>query len=609
MELVDYLKGLQAEIRDAELAFDAPGETYPYPELVFADKVMQHMAEFGMTFEPQLCHYEARATTQGAPKLRLSGYSFSETDEDDAPEQLDLFVSLYKGVDEVVTALQSDVQSAANQCMRFLQHCVSGKLDMDETNEAYPLLLGIKKYFSNLEKIRIFVITDMCMENRREFAQTDYQGKTVQLEIMDIQRLFNRLQEHRPRDEILINFADISGTPLPCVWVPGESGEYDYALTAIPAEALRYIYDKYGSQVLEANVRSFLSATGKINKGIRDSLRLEPERFMAYNNGVVLVAEEIGVTRTADGSPGIHWLKGMQIVNGGQTTASIYFTKRKFPDTDLSKVRVPAKLIILHSSAEEEEEDLISNISRYANSQNAVKASDLSANHPFHTELEAIASRTYCPDGVGRWYYERSAGSYKVMLEREGKTPAGIKKLQGSIPPARKITKTDLAKYLNTWSQKPHFASLGGQKNFNAFMEEIESRQKSGLARAPSSAEFKQMIAQAILFKSSQRIVRPLFPAFQGNVTIYTLSILSQRIGGSLDLDMVWQKQGISPELSRQIEIWSREVNEALHRGAAGRMISEWAKKLECWWFVRDYKYSELAAGIPELKVAAEVRV
>lgn len=74
---------------------------------------------------------------------------------------------------------------------------------------------------------------------------------------------------------------------MPCVWVPGEEGEYDYALTAIPGDALRHIYDKYGARVLEANVRSFLSATGKINKGIRDSLRNEPERFMAYNNGVV----------------------------------------------------------------------------------------------------------------------------------------------------------------------------------------------------------------------------------------------------------------------------------------------------------------------------------
>jgi len=601
MELVDYLKGLQAEVREAELAFETPGDAYPYPELVFADKVMQYMAEIGMTFEPQLCYYDANLLKSN---FRLSGYSFSEPDEEGMPDQLDLFVSLYRGVEEIITAPLSDVRMAANQCLRFLQNCVEGKLDkdMDETNEAFPLVVSIKQYFQSLEKIRIFVITDMRMATRGWFAQTDYQGKSVQLDVMDIERLFNHLQEHRPRDEILVNFEDISGTPLPCVWVPGESGEYDYALTAIPGDALRFIYDKYGARVLEANVRSFLSATGKINKGIRDSLRSEPERFMAYNNGVVLVADEISVTRAADGSPGIHWLKGMQIVNGGQTTASLYFTKKKYPDTDLSKVRVPAKLIVLHSS--DNEEELISNISRYANSQNAVKASDLSANHPFHTELEAIANRTYCPDGIGRWYYERSAGSYKVMLEREGKTTAGINKLKKNIPPAHKITKTDLAKFLNTWDQKPHLASLGGQKNFNAFMADIDNREKNGLPRVPDSTEYKRMIAQAILFKSAQKIIRPLFPAFQGNVTIYTLALLSHRAVGQLDLDIIWQKQGISPALAKQIAAWSREVNEALHRGATGRMISEWAKKLECWWFVRDYNYSALEKEIPELRAA-----
>ena len=322
---------------------------------------------------------------------------------------------------------------------------------------------------------------------------------------------------------------------------------------------------------------------------------------MAYNNGVVLVADEIGMNRAADGSPGILWLKGMQIVNGGQTTASLYFTKKKFPNTDLSKVRVPAKLIVLRSS--ESEELLISNISKYANSQNAVKASDLSANHPFHTEIEALAARTYCPDGVGRWYYERSGGSYKVMLEREGKTPARIKKLQAAIPPARKITKTDFAKFLNAWGQNPHMASLGGQKNFDAFMLDVDNRAEKGLSKVPESTEFKRMIAQVILFKAAQKLLRPLFPAFQGNVTIYTLSLFSAKVGSNFDLEMIWQNQKISSELAKQIVVWAKEVDEALHSGAQGRMISEWAKKEECWTYIKNYKYSPMSSSIPESKL------
>ena len=251
---------------------------------------------------------------------------------------------------------------------------------------------------------------------------------------MDIERLHRHWSEGKPRDELVVSFEEVCGSPLPCVYVPGENEEYDYALTAIPGATLRLLYERYGARLLEANVRSFLSQTGKVNKGIRDTLRDAPERFMAYNNGIVLIADEASLARAADGSMGLAWLKGMQIVNGGQTTASIYFTKRKHPDIDLSRVRVPAKVIVLHSHNPDAEELLISDISRYANSQNAVKVSDLSANKPFHVELEKLALSTYCPDGTSRWFYERAAGSYNVMLAREGDNAGQATTDQGRYP-------------------------------------------------------------------------------------------------------------------------------------------------------------------------------
>ena len=140
----------------------------------------------------------------------------------------------------------------------------------------------------------------------------------------------------------MVDFTEVSGSPMPCVFVPGETDEYDYALTAVPGEALRFIYERFGARLLEANVRSFLSVKGKgVNAGIQNTLRTAPGHFMAYNNGIVLVADEMRLAPAVDGSPGIAWLKGMQIVNGGQTTASLFFAKKKFPETDLSKVRVP----------------------------------------------------------------------------------------------------------------------------------------------------------------------------------------------------------------------------------------------------------------------------
>ncbi|MGI9793083.1 AIPR family protein, partial [Pseudomonas aeruginosa] len=445
MELVDFLRETQAAIRDEVEKDIGPGEAPIPPEAVFTEHVMTHMADEGITFEPTVCHYEAKV---GTYKVKISGYSVSDTTDDSGnPDRLDLFVSLYKGVDELEPLPDSEAGKAAKEGLQFLRFCATGQLSgkLDETNDAYALVTEVERIFKTLDSIRIFVITD-AVAKTRNYAPQEVEGKQVRLEIMDIQRLFNHWQQGRPRDELVVNFRDICGTALPSVWVPGSGDdEYDYALTAVPGEALRFLYEKYGPRILEANVRSFLGVSSKgVNKGIRDSLRDHPDRFMAYNNGIVVVADQAKLDTAADGSTGILWLQGMQIVNGGQTTASIYFAKKKHPDIDLTSVRVPAKIIVLRSGQADDEE-LIANISRYANSQNVVKQSDLSANKPFHRELEKLSMRTYCPDGVGRWFYERSAGSYKVMLEKEATTPTQKKKLQATIPPYRKLTKPDLA--------------------------------------------------------------------------------------------------------------------------------------------------------------------
>ena len=498
MELEDFLHQTRAEVQ-AEIGerLGASEGAYPYPESVFAEIVMQHMSEIGMTFEPEVCHYSAKV---GNANLRLSGFAVSE----DA-DQLDLFVSLYDGVNKITPIADSETKTAAEQCLRFLAKCAEGTLaaSMDESNDAYALAITIHGCYANLDQIRIYVLTDR-QAKAKNFKPRDVNGKTVKLEVMDIERLHCHWSEGKPRDELVVNFEEVCGGALPCIYVPGELTDYDYALTVIPGEALRFIYEKYGARLLEANVRSFLSVTGKVNKGIRDTLRDDPERFMAYNNGIVLVADEAHLGKTTDGGPGILWLKGMQIVNGGQTTASIYFTKKKSPEIDLRNVRVPAKVIVLRSQNAANEESLISDISKYANSQNSVKQSDLSANSPFHVEMEKLALSTYCHDGVGRWFYERAAGSYNTMLAREGTTPARLKHLKEVVtPPSRKVTKTDLAKYLNAWDQKPDSVSLGSQKNFERFMDCLKVAEGYPPMPLPDVAAYKAMIAKAIFFKKT----------------------------------------------------------------------------------------------------------
>lgn len=591
MELVEFLRELQAEVRNHA------GEGAPIPELAFSAIVMEHMAEVGMTFEPVVCPVSRKF---GAANIRLSGYALS-----DEADQLDLFVTIYGGLDEIQTITDSDTKAAAENCVRFLQLCAEGKLapKLDPSDDVRSLAETLHQIYDELEQVRLFVLTDHVAKSK-QFKTREVAGKAIRLEVMDIERLHRHLSEGKPRDELEVNFLEVSGSALPCVYVPGDSGDYDYALTAIPGEALRVLYERFGARLLEANVRSFLSVKRKgVNAGIQGTLRAAPGRFMAYNNGIVIVADEMRLSKTDDGSAGISWLKGLQIVNGGQTTASIYFAKRKFPETDLSKVRVAAKIIVMREQDPIREEALVSDISRYANSQNAVSQSDLSANKPFHVEVEKLSATVYCPDGVSRWFYERAAGSYNTMLAREGTTPAKLRALRDAIPPARRITKTDLAKYLMAWDGKPDIVSTGSQKNFNKFMAAMTPSEGRELP-LPTAQDYKMMVAKTKLFRDAQKLIRPMFQAFQANVTAYTVSLLSQRVGSRLDLERIWSRQAVSPELIAQIAIWAKEVNSTLHSSAGGRMVSEWAKKPECRDAVFEATYSPLTAGIPEIKPA-----
>jgi hypothetical protein len=589
MDLPEFLRETQAAVR-AQIR-----EGALYEELVFCGIVMEHMSDIGMTFEPVECHFEGKV---GNANLRLSGYSISEEND-----QLDLFVSLYANAEEPTNIPDTETKTAVEQCLRFLMLCAEGKMapKLDPSSDVRSLAETLQAIYDDLEQIRVYVITDRIAKSK-SFKTRDIGGKAVRLEVMDIQRLHRHWSEGKPRDELIVDFKLVCGGPLPCVYVPGES-DYDYALTAIPAEALRLLYEQFGARLLEANVRSFLSVKGKgVNAGIQNTLRTAPERFMAYNNGIVIVADKMELDNAGgEGSTGILWLKGLQIVNGGQTTASIYFTKKKFPDTDLSHVRVPAKIIVMRADDSAKEEALVSDISRYANSQNAVRQSDLSANKPFHVEIEKLSRSVFCPDGVGQWFYERAAGSYNTLLTREGTTPARLKALKEAIPTARRITKTDLAKYLNAWDKKPDIVSLGSQKNFDRFMAGLTPLDGQE-AHLPTVADFKAMIAKAKLYRDAQKLLRPMFQAFQANVTAYTVSLLSEKLGHRMDLDRVWIRQAASPELLTQIAIWAKEVNEVLHTSAGGKMVSEWAKRPECKEAVMGANYSAPADNIPELK-------
>lgn len=595
MDLAAFLASTSERVglETAERLQDA---ALPYPdrESIFSEIVMRHMADVGMADDPQVCRYVGRI---GNSNLKLAGYAVS-----DDLDTLDLFVSLYEGVEVLTPVPDAEVRQAAQQCLQFLTMCVEGRLapKLDATNDAFEIASVIENCYENLDRVRIFVLTDR-ISKAKSFKPREVRGRTIALEVMDVERLHRHWSAGKPRDELVVNFEELSGGALPCVYVPGELEGYDYALTAIPAETLYALYEKFGPRLLEANVRSFLSATGKVNRGIRDTLRERPEQFMAYNNGIVLVADEARVGRSEDGAIGLTWLRGMQIVNGGQTTASIYFTKKRSPDVDIGRVRVPAKIIVVRTADEADEEQMVADISRFANSQNAVKQSDLSANKPFHVQLEKIASTTFLPNGVGRWFYERAAGSYNVLLAREGTTPAKLRNLKEAIPPARKISKTDLAKFLNAWERRPQDVAYGAQKNFNRFMDDIAEGRL--VVPDPLTVDwFKRAVAIAILYRAAHRISRAKhFQQAQANIAAYLVAVVSDRLGDQLNLGRIWDRQEVSSELRATMEDWALEVETALRTNAGARMISEQAKRSECWEAVRRHAFATVRSGVPEL--------
>lgn len=603
MELKEFFDVIRAEIQETVADKLQQGEEYPYAEVEFVDRFVEHMKESGMTFpDSQICTHQGKL---GRTAIKISGYAFSEE-----ADQLDLFVANYKGAEELEEISKKELLASVKQCLQFLWGSVEGKLSevLEKSSDAHVLACLLRDSFSSIDQIRIYVITDR-VSKIKNFEQKTIYEKTVKLEVMDIERLYRHTVAGKPRDEIVVDMKEVCGANLPCFYVPKGEADYAYALTAFPGKALYHLYDEYGDRLLEANVRSYLSARRKVNKGIQYTLKKDPEHFMAYNNGLVVVVDRMILENIENGYIGISWLKGLQIVNGGQTTASIYFTKKKNKNTQLEKVFVPVKIISLENENSQEkefyeEEELISRISLYANSQNAIKSDDLTANRAFHRTIERIVSSLYCPDGISQWFYERTAGSYEVLLARKGTTPASLKALKKRFPSSRKISKTDLAKFYNAWACKPEIVALGAQKNFLSFIADIDNlEEKEGFE--PDLQWVKECIAKTILFKNADRIVYSMKTSSKINVTTHLVSLLANQLKENnitMNFEKIWQLQDLSSQLKSLLEQWAPEVYRRMLIGGKDKLLSEWAKNPQCWKDVQKGHYQMPSAPIPEFK-------
>ena len=273
-----------------------------------------------------------------------------------------------------------------------------------------------------------------------------------------------------------------------CMLAHKSSDKISSYMAFIPGDVLFNIYRIFGQRLLSLNVRSFLQLGTKINKGIRQTLIEEPDRFFSYNNGIVVVVDDIELGNDKDGNF-IKSAAGFQIVNGGQTAATLYRTKKQ-DGANFSKVVVPAKITLVKK---EYLDDVVPKISEYANTQNIVKKADFSSNHQFHITIKKLSQKIRTSEGQ-QWFYERMRGEYQVQKMKQKDLGKNKKSKFLEISPSNmKFTKEDLAKFINCWHYLyPHVACTGAQKSFVTFMNLLNDKK----FHEKIDDEFFQNIAQ-----------------------------------------------------------------------------------------------------------------
>jgi hypothetical protein len=500
----------------------------------------------------------------------------------DDGETLNLLTTIHRNEVPPASVPKGEIETFLKRLWGFWERCSKTALheSLEESSDAWSMALEIHTAAPTIKRIKMYVLTD-------GFAAVGYlepekiDGIEVERSIWDIARL-ERLESTGMRGEpIEIDFLARFGRPLPCISPELPGADYAAYLAAFPAHWLADIYDEFGARLLEKNVRSFLQFTGKVNRGMRDTLAGEDaNRFFAYNNGISATASGVELVVDESGSAGIVRLRDLQIVNGGQTTASIHRARRT--GVDIGHVSVQAKITEIEG---ERLDEMVPLISRYANSQNKVSVSDLSSNDPFHIEVESLSRSVWAPATTSTvretlWFYERARGQYADALNRES-TPARQRLFKEIRPTSQKFAKTDLAKYENAWQQRPWEVSQGAQKNFTAFM--------IGLGKAPSVSGdvgfYQRLIAKAILWKWTEKIVSAQnFGGYRANIVAYSIAKLSYASQQRLDLESIWRDQGLDEGVEECIAQISHLAFDLLtDQGRPTANVTEWAKREQCW--------------------------
>lgn len=478
MDIEEYRKQFIDELR-----FNAEHEGTE-PETQFIEKYLSDLEEIGELNDPIPMSVEMRGSRNRL--LAFDAYAYDEADG-----ALILIASDFTNErDSTPTLTNSRIEDIYTHMLNFLDECVQGNISKycDDSDPALIIANEFRKKIgkgmlsTEILRFKFFILSNATLSKVvKNLSKPEFLGRPVELNVWTLERFYQTFASNSS-EIIEIDTADFGCDGIQCLKADiGVDSEYDAYLGIVPGKFLADIYLKYGSKLLQGNVRAFLSVRGKVNKGIRDTIINHPENFFTFNNGIAVVARSVSFS--ADKTQIVHF-KDLQIINGGQTTASLANAIiKKEARFGMDNLYVPMKLTVLNVENDLSEEQveqynsITKTISQCANSQNAVSEADFFSNHPFHVLMEKLSKKVMAPPVNGNpyqtiWFYERSRGKWEQ--EQMKLTPAQKKKFCEMHPKNQVIKKEKLAKCYNTILMNPHQVCQSSAINFNRFASVIE---------------------------------------------------------------------------------------------------------------------------------------
>nr|WP_155040007.1 AIPR family protein [Paracoccus litorisediminis] len=522
---------------------------------------------------------------EGGQRLRIDGYA---GDPRDSEGVLGLIVCDFVDSEEVQAFEKKDVPTILNPLIRFLKKARTEEFrdSLNEANPAFQVSDLIITTWPHVTKVRLILVSNRRYNSRDDAVKLqELDDVPVTWSVWDLAR-FARF-EVKGNEDLEIDLVQDFGGPVPALKGSQTGAALESYLMIIPGPQLAAVYDRWGEKLLEGNVRSFLQARAKTNKGIQKTIKDEPDLFFPYNNGLSATADAVTCVRNDDGLA-ISSISNLQIVNGAQTTGSIHAALKSAKE-QLPQVFVQMKLTVVPP---DRSEDIVPKISEYANTQNKVNAADFFSNHPFHIRIEQFSRNIIFTAREGerhdsKWYYERSRGQFiNARPKIKGKDQASF---DFEFPKTQLFSKTDLAKFEFSAAGQPHLVSRGAQKNFAEFAKDI------GDAWSKSDAKYdelwyKRLISKAIVFRWIETEV-PKQPWYEGgyraNIVTYAMAKVFHDANGEkqvLDLDTIWRRQSVPDALQRALLLAAAEAHDVITHPPTGiRNMSEWAKQQACW--------------------------